>query len=558
MDLKVVVYMEELEKNDLDDFSKLKVLIIDDTLLVHDVLKKSLYNLGIQQVKCAENAYYGVRLCENTTFNVVICSFNVKSDKDGFHLLEELKFKGYVSKRTVLIFLSAETSEALVNSISELQPDDFWAKPLAPKTVQTRLINTLQKKKLLFNIYSAVDKKQYAKAIYFADRHLLDKSLQKYYPNILRMKGESFLNLLEFKEAENFFHELLNTYKYAWVYLGYVKSLLKQGRIDEINEMLNTLCKNPETRFGTHDMLAQYYIEREEFSLAYQEIKKATALSPRNIERNKKSWDLARLNHDHEGQFIATRNIAQQAKNSIHDSPELTLNVIRAGIDLACAMTDDRSIKLLQQIDRYIEQFEKDNDDVSEFKQQLLVVKARLLNAKNQKGKASTLVENHVNLKASPKIEDNLDKVKVFHELGMREEAIKLLDAIKNQISGESLTSQVINKYIDQETSERSDIHFSPKQLNEMAIEHFEKKRIKPALEAIEQALRLTPKNTKLTMSLLKILIALKQSSDHDESHEKLGDYAVITLEEAKLEGAKMSAFEVLKGKWKTAESSMH
>lgn len=546
--------MEITEKNELDDFSQLKVLLIDDNLLVHDTLKGALYDLGIQHVKCAENAYYGLRLCENTHFHVIICSFNVKSDKDGFHLLEELKFKGYVNKTTVLIFLSAETSETLVNSIVELQPDDFWVKPLAAKKVQERLIHTLQTKKQLFNMYRATDTKNFSNVIYFAERHLLDESLKKYHPNILRMKGEAYLSLQEFKTAESFFQELMKTYKYGWVYLGYVRSLLKQGRIEEINDLLDTLTKKPETRFGVHDLLAQYYIEREQYSLAYDEIKKATALSPRNIERNKKAWDLARLNHDHEGQYIATRNIAQQAKNSIHDSPELILNVIRAGIDLASAITDERSVKVLQQTDKYIEQLENDYENANEFKQQLLVVKARLYNVREHSDKATKLIENHVNLKASPQIEDNLDKVKVFHELGMREEAVKMLDAIRNQISGDSLTSQVINKYIEQESIERAEINFTPKQLNSMAVEHFEKKRMQPALDAIEQALRLTPNNVKLTMSLLKILIMIKQSNEFDAGHEKLGDEAIELLLSSKVNGSGLEAIEKLTIKWKSAE----
>jgi tetratricopeptide (TPR) repeat protein len=546
--------MEITEKNELDDFSQLKVLLIDDNLLVHDTLKCALYDLGIQHVKCAETAYYGLRLCESTHFHVIICSFNVKSDKDGFHLLEELKFKGYVNKTTVLIFLSAETSETLVNSIVELQPDDFWVKPLAAKKVQERLIHTLQTKKQLFNMYRATDTKNFSNVIYFAERHLLDESLKKYHPNILRMKGEAYLSLQEFKTAESFFQELMKTYKYAWVYLGYVRSLLKQGRIEEINDLLDTLTKKAETRFGVHDLLAQYYIEREQYSLAYDEIKKATALSPRNIERNKKAWDLARLNHDHEGQYIATRNIAQQAKNSIHDSPELILNVIRAGIDLASAITDERSVKVLQQTDKYIEQLENDYENANEFKQQLLVVKARLYNVREHSDKATKLIENHVNLKASPQIEDNLDKVKVFHELGMREEAVKMLDAIRNQISGDSLTSQVINKYIEQESIERAEINFTPKQLNSMAVEHFEKKRMQPALDAIEQALRLTPNNVKLTMSLLKILIMIKQGNEFDTGHEKLGDEAIELLLSAKVNDSGLDAIEKLKIKWKNAE----
>jgi len=547
--------MEITEQSELDDFSQLTVLIIDDNRLVHDTLKRGLYDVGINHVKCAESAYFGIRLCESERFNIVICSFNVNSDKDGFHLLEELKFRGHVNKTTVLIFLSTETNESLVNSIVELQPDDFWVKPLAPKKVKERLIHTLQVKKQLFNMYRSIDTKSFAKVIYFADRYLANENLHHFHSNISRMKGEAYLNLLEFETAEGFYKGLMKTYTYAWVYLGYVKSLLKQGRINEIHELIEKLIEKPATRFGAHDMLAQYYIEQEQYDKAYNEIKKATELSPRNIDRNKKSWDLARLNHDHEGQYIATRNIAKQAKNSIHDSPELLLNVIRSGIDLASALTDERTALVLKQTDKYLSQLQSEyGKELGEFKQQLLVIQARLYIVREQKSKAIKLIENHVDLIPSPQIEDNLDKVKVFHELGMREEAVKMLDAISNQATGDSLTGQVINKYIEQESIERAEINFSPKQLNDMAIEHFEKNRLKPALDAIQQALRLTPHNIKLTMRMLKILIVIKQSNEFEECHETWGDEAIETLLSSNVKGSGLEAIDKLKIKWQEAE----
>ncbi len=542
--------MNAQSKNFFGDYKDLKVLIIDDNTLVHDTLKHTLYDMDIREVRCAQNAYFGLKLCSEMHFHIVICSFNVKSDKDGFHLLEELKFKGYVTKCTVLIFLSTETEESLVNSIIELQPDDFWVKPLQPKRVRDRLQQTLKIKNELFNVYQAIDQREFSKVIYYVDRHLLNKKLAPFHANLLRMKGEALLSLREFSEAEHFFKELLNRYKFGWVYLGYVKALLKQGRIDEMEELLNKLTNKPETRFAMHDMLAQYYIEQEKYDLAYDEIKKATKLSPRNIERNKKSWDLARLNHDHHGQYQATKNIAQNAKNSIHDSPELMLNVIRAGIDLAVTLTDNSSENILKQTDRFMKQLESEYEDVALFKEQIAVARARVHNARNESDKAQRLIDNQVSIRPTPLIEDNLDKVKVYHELGMREEAMLMLESIKNQISGDSLTSQVVNRYVQQETKERSDIHFTPKQLHDMAVEHFQKKRLQPALEAVLQAIQLAPTSIKFSISLLKILISLKQTDDLDERYLEYADKALALFERTKLDEKTADSVEQVKTKW--------
>ena len=546
--------MEAVDKNTLAQLDQLNVLIIDDNLLVHSILKESLFALGIKEVRCAQNAYYGLRLCDEMHFHIVICAFNVKSDKDGFHLLEELKFKGHVTKTTVLIFLSTETNESLVNSIIELQPDDFWTKPLAIKKVRSRFIAILKVKQVLFNINNAIDKKSYAKALYFAERHLKNEKLAFYHPNINRIIGESYLALREFVEAEKFYFQLFKQYKYSWVYLGYAKALLKQGRLEEISDMLKTLIDKPETRFGAHDMMAQYFIEQEDYEQAYEEIKKAMALAPRNIERNKKSWDLARLTHDHKGQYVATKNIAQQAKNSIHDSPELLLNVIRSSIDLACATPDESANDLLQKTDRYIRQFEHDLHDANLFKQQLIVVKARLHNVRNERDKATKLVENHMSLQPTSVVEDNLDRVKVLHELGMREDAIDLLAAINKQIAGDSLNSQVVRRYIAQETQQREEIHFTAKELNSMAVEHFQKNRLLPALDAIKQALTLSPNNTKLLFSELKILIKIKQEEQGTSEHEEATEKIIAELHAANLEGKSRATFEDLLLKWQKAK----
>lgn len=542
--------MEITSKSDLDDFANLNVLIIDDNRLVHDFLKHTFFDLGFKTVRCAENAYHGLSLCEETRFHIIICSFNVKSDKDGFHLLEELKFKGHVSKTTILIFLSSETNESLVNSIVELQPDDFWVKPLLPKTVIARIKYTLDIKKHLFSLYKSIDLKEPSKVIYYAERFLLDTTLAKYHPNIQRMKGEAFINLLEFKEAEIFFKGLQSKYRYAWVYLGYVKALLKQGKMEEIQGLLEELANKPDTRFALHDLLAQYYMEQENYELAYEEIKKATKLSPRNIDRNKKSWDLARLNHDHMGQYMATKNIAINAKNSIHDSPALILNVIRSGIDLACTITDESSNKVLGETDQFIKKLEHEYKDLNLFKEQIIVVKARLHNVRNESVKAKKLVEMHLTLKPSEFIEDNLDKVKVFHELGMREEAFTLLKAVKNQVSGDSLTSEVLSKYVEQETDERSEINFTPKQLNSMAVEFFQKNKLLPALNSVIQALQLAPTNVKLLFSLLKILIVMKKREEITEEQSELALDAIEKLEKTSLDDNKLHVFSGLKIKW--------
>ena len=171
-------------------------------------------------------------------------------------------------------------------------------------------------------------------------------------------------------------------------------------------------------------------------------------------------------------------------------------------------------------------------------------------NVRNEREKATKLVDNHMSLMPTSIVEDNLDRVKVLHELGMREDAIDLLAAINNQIAGDSLNSQVVRRYIAQESEQREEIHFTAKELNSMAVEHFQKNRLLPALEAIKQALKLSPKNIKLLFSQLKIMIKITQEDQDTEELREGAEKIIAELQHHKLEGKSLVTFEDLMLKW--------
>jgi DNA-binding NarL/FixJ family response regulator len=499
---------------------ELSVLIIDDQALVHDIVKTALLDVGIDKVRTAENAFFALRLCESQSFDIVIVAFNVKSDKDGFSLLEEMKFKGFVTKTTSVIFLSADTDPSLVNCVVELQPSDFWVKPLDRLKVEKRLSHILAVKKQLYRLHYCIDKKEYPSAIYIAQRQLQIELLAPYYPHINRLIGECFLHLLEYQEAENFYLQLAQKYKYGWVSIGLLKAVLKQKKYTESKDLIRELGQREDTRFAVYDLLAQFHIEEEDYELAYEEIKKASMLAPRNIERNRKLCELARLNHDRQGQYLSAQNMAKYAKNTIHNSPELMLNVIRSGIDLATTLSNSDSMVIVKRSEVQMQRLEAEFGQNGQLKEQLDIVKVRIHNVRNEKKQADEILKPYLEARSKVSIDDNLDRVKAFHELGYREESLSLLDKIKGQISGDSFSSKVLGQYIDQEAVERSEIHFTSKELNEMAAEHYKNKRMTPALTALTNAFQLAPESLQIAMSALKVLSVVMERQEYLEEKQ--------------------------------------
>ena len=494
-------------------YNELEVLIIDGQALVHTVVKAALFDAGIRNVHSAHNAYTALHLCESIKFDMVLIAFDVKSDKDGFNLLEEMRYKGFISKTTSVIFLSADTNKGLVNCVVEMQPTDFWVKPLDKLKVEKRIHQILLIEKKLYALRYCFDKEEYATAIYYAERQLQDESLILYHPHINRIIGRSLFNLQEYKEAQTFYEKLAEIDDYAWVQVGLAATLLKQDKIDQATTLTNHLLQREDTKFSTYDLLAEYHIEKEDFQLGYEIIQEATKLAPRSIDRNKKSWNLARLNHDRLGQYIATKNIAKYAKNSIHDSPTLSLNVIRSAIDLAATLSESEANKLIITTEKTVERLKTEFGSTSDLGEQLAIIQVRLLNLRKDKKGAEAAMQKHLQAQAKKNFEQNLDKVKAYHEVGMWEQSMQLLDQMKDDVEDDSFTGKVLTEYLEQESKERQDIRYSPKELGEMASSHYKNKRYKPAYNLLCQAAQLSPNNTNIIISVLKVLAIIAEES---------------------------------------------
>ncbi|WP_340679893.1 response regulator [Paraglaciecola sp.] len=508
------------DKKTLNEFN---VLIIDEQSFAHDVIKSALKDLGVVNIKSAQNAFYALSLCETISFDMVLIAFDVKSDKDGFNLLEEMKFKGFISNTTIVVFLSSNTSPDLVNCVVELQPNDFWVKPLDKLKVEKRIRHILEFEQKLYKLHYCFDLGKYNTAIYLAQRHVVDQDLKTHHPQINRLIGKSLYLMHEYVEAETFYRHLTEKYKFAWVHVELARTLFSLHKNIEAMALIDILLARDDARFSAFDLLAEHYIAKEDFARAYDIIKQSCELAPRNIERNKKCWSLARLNHDRMGQYVATRNMAKYAKNSIHDSPELNLNIIRAGLDLAAVLTGQEAQIIINKIEKDIVTIEGNKSQIKALASQINIIRARLCNLRRDKKGAENLMKDTLKDKTNASFEDNLDKMKVCHEMGEWEQSIALLDNMNLDNQGQSFTAKVLAQYLEQETKERKEIQFSPKELVEMASAHYKGRRYIPAYNLLCQALILSPQNTHFMLSIIKVLVYIaEQDGLNDEQRSSM------------------------------------
>lgn len=532
--------------------SKVKILIVDDQPLAQSYLKFSLESLGYTNMVFAERAQRAIQQCREQTFDLILCSFNLSSgsgnSKDGYQLYEELKQLKHIKQSTAFVFISAETDTDLVHGVIELQPDDFIAKPFSLKQLGDRVGKVLAKKQLLKEIFQFIDDENYSKAIKAIDKKLSDRSLIKLFPTLLKIKGDILLRIYDWRSAITFFQHVLDVQKLTWAKIGLVEALVNNQEDERALIHLEQMIQKPETRLLAYDMLSQLKFKNKEYKEAFENLRVATKMSPRNILRQEKLVNLSRINHDYEAQFKASKDIVKFAKNSVHDAPSNYLNVARSAVDYALTSYDEDTNRVVRQTADYLNEMKKQFPDASK-SEQLAVVNARLHHLKNEKEQAKALIDNILHQDDGPieSIEDELDKAKAFHQLGFYEKSSHLFDRIEQYCVQTNRSSNGMTEYIQQERQERRDITQTPKDLNNTAVSYYSKGNWSEAYNAFYKAFQIMPKNASIALNLLQTICDSPNINIKSKDTAELVQQAVDTAIASTLDKEQSLRFEKLR-----------
>lgn len=525
-----------------------RILIIDEQQLSQSYLRYTLEQLGYQNITIADRAQLALNLCRNNLFDLIICSFNQAEGKDGFQLFAELKFSGLQKHATALIFISAETDPTLVHSVIELQPDEFLAKPFVIKDLQLRIERVLKRKQQLRPLYQLLDSQQYPAALRYIDEQLSDASQHKWFPLLLKLKGDILLAQQEYEDAEHFFLAMLSIQPFSWARMGLVRCYMQQGREQQAFNELEPLLLRTESRLFALDLLSELEFKQQHYQQAQQHLIDAAELAPRNLLRQQKLLQLSRLNHDYETQYRAARDMVKYARYSIFEQPDLYLNLARASIDYALASEDEeQQSRLNRQVALSLQTLQKQfgKQDLSE---QQLILQARLLYLQDHKDKAKALLRDLKNDQPITSLEDALDKAKALHELGLTDAAEQLFQQISDYCKQQQ-ADPVLAAYLRQEQTERVQMKQGPRELNNNAVQLYQRGHWEQAFEAFNLAHKVMPKNAGIALNLLQTLLTSPRPLCGVQEKLRLQQQCEKVISAASLKPEQQRRYEQLKSK---------
>lgn len=501
--------------------NKCKVLVIDDQELAIGYIKYPLEQLGFHDVTFADRVPDAKNLIATRIYDLIICAYEFRKEKDGYFLYDELKRNQMLSMQTAFVFVSADTSKELIHSILELQPDDFLAKPFTIKDLDRRLYRALMRKRALRKIYKFMFHRKFNNALEMVNQFLSDPTQADYYPTALKAKGEILLEFKDVKPAKDFYEAILAVQNFSWAQMGLVKALLKLGEDEEAEKIILRLAVKPDAQLLAYDMLTELQIKQKDYETALESTVVASEVSPRNLHRHHKAVDLSRLTNDHKAHFEATKKIVKYAKDSVHDKPENYLEAARAGIDYAMTTEEEETNSLAQEASDYLNHFVEVSDKKA-VQEQITVCNARISQLQNDEDHAKELLtklddENWEGLSD----DDLLDRSKALHAVGMHGECQKIIEHLTDRAMEQEGTDELYLEYLQQEKQQKQDILLTPKELNNKAVNFYQRGDTSNAMETFGKAFTLMPKNTSIALNLLQTIgmIAQKGSLSRSDKH---------------------------------------
>ncbi len=498
-------------------YHKLRVLVADDFSNFRSTVNRMLLDLGVVNVDMASNSEEILELCSRKRFDVVLCDYNLGAGRNGQHVLEELRYRGFLGPRSVFILVSAEAGRNIVMSAYDSAPDDYLMKPITTRMLYNRLGRLLALKHALEPVYQALDRHDHASAM----DTLIDMSLaeDRHSTAAQKMLGELFLQQGEYAKAENLYKRVLEVRELDWARLGLAKAKHLQGDFDQAGQWLNKIVEDNYLYLPAYDVLADNCLAKGDSRAAQEVVQRSVDVSPMSILRQKNLASLATRNHDPATALEAMRKVVKLGRLSCYGGEEDGREFARS---LAALLEEGEvpPIAIVNEAFSSLESLAENNTELlPEQRAQLLYIQCRVRAARGERDVAGELLvqaELGVTVEDSD-IDTEVDHIRALLCLGYEQKASELLERLQELYADDQEALERLDEFLDEPASEANKAIVA--EVNREGIELYGQGRFSEALACFDRAVQLFPKHIGLRLNIVQALVGkLKAQPEDDEA----------------------------------------
>ena len=302
------------------NYSKLRFLIADDFSNFRATVNGMLAKLGVYQVDMASNGADVLEKCQRKSYDVILCDYDLGPGRNGQQVLEELRFKGLISRRALFVLVSADAAKDVVMAAYDCEPDDYLMKPINARMLEQRVSRLLRQRHVLAGVYTALDAEDRRRAMAI----LIDLSItdNRHARVAQKMLGEIFIAEGELAKAEKLYTKVLEVRPVDWARLGLARVKHLKGELDVAGSWLEKIVQENPLYLPAYDVLASNWEQMGHNQQVQATVQRSVAISPKSILRQKRLAQVAERNGDFGTSLQALRSTVRLGELSCHACPE--------------------------------------------------------------------------------------------------------------------------------------------------------------------------------------------------------------------------------------------
>lgn len=510
------------------NYSQLRMLIADDFSNFRTTVNAMLGKLGIYQVDAATNGAEVIDKCQRKTYDVILCDYDLGPGKNGQQVLEELRFRQLLPRKSLFILVSADATKDVVMAAYDCEPDDYLMKPINAKMLQQRMTRLLRQRQAMQGVYAALqtDDRRRATAI------LIDLAItdQRHSRAAQKMLGEIFIAEGELNKAEKLYTKALETRPVDWARLGLARVKHLKGELDTAGDWLEKIVQENPLYLPAYDVLANNWEQQGQSQQVQATVQRSVSISPKSILRHKRLAQVAERNGDFITALQALRSTVRLGELSCHASADDSFNFVRV-VSTTVEKKLHPAESLVQEAVDVINGARSRFPLSKEQHTRADLLAARVLAYGGRRDSARPLIEAAeaaVRHAGEVPLDMNIERVLALQALGEHAQAEALLHDLLQRYAYDQQALEKLDTLLAEPVSETNRALIAT--VNREGIDLYNQARFDEAIECFEKVRRIFPKHVGVHLNIVQALIGKLRAGQRDAQTVSSTEQALTTI----------------------------
>jgi CheY-like chemotaxis protein len=510
------------------NYSKLRILIADDFSNFRATVNAMLGMLGVYQVDTASNGAEVIDKCQRKTYDVILCDYDLGPGKNGQQVLEELRYRALIPRRTLFILVSADATKDVVMAAYDCEPNDYLMKPINTQMLQHRMARLLRQREALQGVYAALEAEDSRRAM----ARLIDLSLRdtRHTRAAQKMLGELFIAEGELNKAERLYTKVLEVRPVDWARLGLARVKHLMGELEIAGDWLEKIVRDNPLYLPAYDVLANNWEQMGHLRQVQTTVHRSVTISPKSILRHKRLAQVAERNGDYTTALQALRSTVRLGELSCHACPDDVFNFAR----IASAALEKKlhpAEPLVQETVAVINSARARFPLSREQRTRADLLAARVFAQAGKHDSAQPLVEAAETLVRCDEhvpLEVNIERVLTLQALGENEQAETLLHELLQKYAYDQSALEKLDTLLAEPVSETNRAMVAA--VNREGIELYNQARFEEAIACFEKVRHIFPRHVGVQLNIVQSLIGKLRAGQKDAQTVSSTEQALATI----------------------------